>query len=66
MNEINTNLVWAVIIADVAWVAGSVVLLLSGWVPLTTAGKWLVALLADAVGILAVIQYIGLRRELGK
>lgn len=50
------------IILDGLWVAGSVALLLGGWLPLTTAGKWVIALLADVVGLFAVVQYVGLRR----
>ncbi len=63
-SELNPNLIRGVIIADAIWVAGSIVLLLSGWLPLTAAGKWLVALLADAVAVLAVLQYLGLRRAM--
>jgi hypothetical protein len=48
--------------ADIAWVAGSILLLLLGWPPFTTAGKWLVAILADIVAVFAVVQFIGLRR----
>jgi hypothetical protein len=50
------------IILDGLWVAGSVALLLGGWLPLTTAGKWAIALLADVVGLFAVVQVVGLRR----
>lgn len=53
---------WAIILADVAWVAGSLALLLWEIVPLTVTGKWLIAILADVVGIFAVLQYIGLQR----
>ena len=53
---------WAIILADAAWVAGSLALLLSGIAPLTVMGKWLIAILADIVGIFAVLQYIGLQR----
>ncbi len=65
-DEVNPNQVRAVIIADIAWVVGSIILLLSGWLPLTSAGKWTVALLADAVAILAVLQYLGLKRMLAE
>ncbi|RIK36830.1 MAG: hypothetical protein DCC55_26125 [Chloroflexi bacterium] len=47
---------------DVAWVAVSVVLLLTGWLPLTDAGWWTVALVADVVALFAVLEYLGLRR----
>lgn len=47
---------------DVAWVVASVLLLLSGWLPLTDAGWWAVVLVADGVAIFAVLEYWGLRR----
>jgi hypothetical protein len=31
-------------------------------VPFTTAGKWAVAIVADAVLVLAIFQHVGLRR----
>lgn len=51
-----------IIIMDVLWVIGSLVLLFSGWLPLTTAGKWIVFLQADAVATFAILQTIGVRR----
>jgi hypothetical protein len=50
------------VIADTTWVAGSLVLLLTGWVPFTLAGKWLVAIAADIVAVFALMQFIGFRR----
>jgi len=44
---------------DGAWVLGSVVLLLTNWVPFTTAGKWSVALAALIVAIFAGLQCYG-------
>jgi hypothetical protein len=52
----------AAVILDVAWVAGSAAILLSGWPELTTAGRWTVALLAEAVAFFAAWQWYGLRR----
>lgn len=54
------------VILDVLWVAGSMALLLGGWLPLTIAGKWIIALLADVVGLFAVLQFLGLRRLAAK
>jgi hypothetical protein len=51
-----------VIALDLSWVIVSLVLLLTGWLPFTTAGQWTVALLADVVAVFAVLQYVGLRR----
>ena len=50
------------ILLDIAWVTGSILLLVSGLVPLTTVGKWGVAIIADLVAMFALVQYLGLRR----
>ncbi len=47
---------------NLVWVLVSAVLIFANLVPFTTAGKWTVALVADAVLILAIFQYVGLRR----
>ena len=54
---------WMVIAGDLAWVVGSIALLLGGWLPLTNTGFWIVAIIADIVLVFAVIQTIGLRRQ---
>jgi hypothetical protein len=54
--------VWAAIIGDTAWVVGSYILLLTNWLPLTPAGWWAVAIVADLVAIFAVLQFYGLRQ----
>lgn len=60
--EIDRRLGWTAVILDVAWVVASYAILLIGWPSLTVAGKWTIALLAEAVGIFAIWQYVGLRR----
>lgn len=60
--EINLSMARTAIVLDLLWVAGSVILLATGWAPFTTAGKWIVALLADIVALFAIWQYVGLRR----
>jgi hypothetical protein len=52
----------AIIVADVAWVATSVLILLTGALPLTTAGSWAVLIAGDLVTALAILEYVGLRR----
>ena len=52
----------AAVVLDLAWVAGSAAILLSGWPELTIAGRWTVALLAEAVAFFAAWQWYGLRR----
>lgn len=44
------------VILDFAWVIGSIILLLGGFFPLTTAAKWTVLLLAEVVSIFALVQ----------
>jgi hypothetical protein len=60
--RINPKLALAVILLDVIWVIDSIVLLLSGWLPLTTAGMWIIGILALIVAGFAEVQYLGLRR----
>ena len=50
------------IILDVLWVLSSAVVLWGISVPFTVAGRWIIVLIADAVGLFAVLQYLGLRR----
>ena len=54
---------WLVIELDVLWVIGSLILIFTSLVPLTSGGKWAVAITADVVTIFAILQYIGLRRQ---
>ena len=54
---------WVVIELDVLWVIGSLILIFTSQVPLTTGGKWVIAITADIVAIFAIFQYIGLRRQ---
>lgn len=55
-------LVWLVIEANLLWVVASGVILFTNWLPLTTGGWWAVAIVADIVGLFAILQFIGLRR----
>ena len=54
------------LVADVIWVLASMVIVLDGLVPLTTAGFWGVLIIADVVAVFAVLKYIGLRRLAGR
>jgi hypothetical protein len=53
--------VWAVIAYNALWTIDSFALLLSGWISPTTLGIAFVAAQALAVGVLAELQYVGLR-----
>lgn len=59
---LNRTFAWEAVILDVLWVAGSALLLFSGWAPFSTEGKWAVALVADVVAVFAILQVIGIRR----
>ncbi len=50
------------IVLNLLWVAGSYAGLLFDFFPVNTAGKWAVALVAEAVFLFAVAEYIALRR----
>lgn len=47
---------------DLLWVIGSAVVLWGLAVPFTGAGRWIILLVADAVGLFGLLQYLGLRR----
>ena len=55
--------VWVVIAANLLWVVESLLLLLSGWVQPTVAGCVFVIGQALAVGVLAELEFFGLRRS---
>ena len=59
---INMTFAWLTIILDVAWVVASVALLLADPLGFTVAGKWFVGLMAEAVALFAVVQWLGVRR----
>lgn len=50
------------VIGDTAWVAATIIILASGLLPLTSVGKWVVAVIADIVGLFAILQIVMLRR----
>jgi hypothetical protein len=58
-------LVWIVIAGNTAWTIASIALLLSGAVTPNLPGEVFVAAQAIATGLLAELQYIGLRRSYG-
>ena len=60
---ISHGAVKAIIALNVAWVAGSIGLLMSGTVAPTVLGHVFVVFQAVVVGVFAELQFIGLRRE---
>ena len=55
--------VWSVVLVNGLWAADSILLLMSGWVALTTAGSVFVLAQAAMVVMYAELQFIGLRRS---
>ncbi|MBT3313875.1 MAG: hypothetical protein HN390_04600 [Anaerolineae bacterium] len=51
------NFVLFAIIADSLWVLGSILLLITNWVPFTVQGKWLIGIIAIIVDIFAALQF---------
>jgi hypothetical protein len=60
--EIPSILAKTIIALDAAWVIISLLLLLTSWLNLSTAGNWVVAVLAEVVLTFAILQTVGLRR----
>lgn len=55
--------VWAVVAVNAAWVMGSLLLPLSGWVRPTALGQGFILAQALAVAALAGLQWLGMRRS---
>jgi hypothetical protein len=49
-------------VLDLIWVIDSAILLVSGWLPLTSTGMWTIGLIAVAVAVFAELKFFGLRR----
>ena len=59
---VNAALGRIVVVLDLVWVAGAVLLLLGNLLDMTTAGRWFIAIIADIVLLFAIVQAIGVRR----
>ena len=55
-HEITHTILMEFAIADMVWVLASIVLLLGGWVPFTTEGKWAVGIVAEIVFWFGAVQ----------
>jgi len=60
--QLNRRIVIAAIVLDLIWVIDSAILLVSGWLPLTSAGMWAIGLIAVAVAVVAELKFFGLQR----
>jgi hypothetical protein len=61
-SQISRRIVIAAITLDLIWVLDSAILLVAGWLPLTSAGMWTIGLIAVAVTIVAELKFFGMRR----
>jgi hypothetical protein len=61
-SQLNRRIVIAAIVLDAIWVLDSAILLVSGWLPLTSLGMWTIGLIAVAVAVVAELKFFGLRR----
>lgn len=61
--EVSRLLVWAIIAVNAVWTLDSLVLLVSGYVQPTLFGQLFVVAQALTVGVLAELQYLGLKRS---
>lgn len=55
--------VWIVIALNVVWVIDSIALLFTGWIEPNALGVAFVVAQAAVVGVLAVLEYVGVRRS---
>ena len=55
--DYRTGILYAII--DSVWVVGSVILLLTNWIPFTTEGKWAVGVVAVLVALFASLEFYG-------
>ena len=60
--QLKRPIVIAAIALDLIWVIDSAILLVAGWLPLTSAGMWTIGLIAAAVVVVAELKFFGLRR----
>ena len=62
-DDLTSSRVWTVLLMNASWVAGSMLVLLSGWIAPNGFGVTFVVVQALAVAALAELQYRALRRS---
>lgn len=60
--KVSKGFVLFVIIADSLWVLGSILLLVTNWIPFTLEGKWAVGIIAVIVDLFATLQFFEWRK----
>jgi hypothetical protein len=59
---ISRSFVLFTVLGDSTWVLMSILLLVTGWVPFSLAGKWAVGILAVLVDVFATLQFLEWRK----
>jgi hypothetical protein len=62
MGILDTPKGMTIAVLDALWVIGSIALLIADPFTLTSEGKWAVLIVADIVGVFAILEYLGARR----
>jgi hypothetical protein len=61
--RVRRTLVFVVIVLNALWAVDSVLFLLAGWVETTPRGEWFVIGHAVMIGVIAEMEFLGLRRS---
>jgi hypothetical protein len=61
--QIDRRAVITAMVLDDLWIVGSIILLLTNWIAFSVAGKWAIGITADIVLVIAILKFIGLRRQ---
>lgn len=56
------RLTQAILAGNIGWIIASILFLVADPFTMTTEGRWLTIILADVVGVMAVWQFVALRR----
>ncbi|MEZ4669455.1 MAG: hypothetical protein R3E39_16230 [Anaerolineae bacterium] len=59
---IDRRLPLALLLGNIAWIVASLLFLAADPFNMTTEGRWLTLILADVVGVMAIWQFVALRR----
>jgi len=60
--QISRSFILATVMSDSAWVLLSILLLTTGWVSISIAGKWSVGIIAVIVDVFATLQFLEWRK----
>lgn len=55
----------ALLVGNIGWIVASILFLIADPFSMTTEGRWLTLILTDVVGVMAIWQFVALRRMRG-